>query len=284
MDPRLGRRWNIDPEIQFGISPYSTFGNNPIFYNDIEGNTVDNDVFKNSKMGEVTIVETGDTHDNEYVDGAFAGEHKKGWGEKNYGDARRISIDKSWTTQYLKEDGKILGLAAYKNEGLNNDIDRTTYFHLGVVDLGGMAERNFEPSNTTFYQSFYVDQPLAFDLQNAGVQQVGYSLESNGGSMSGATRWDEGQFEGRHKEDLGVDFDVYLHDEPQRQKSTAPNEVFRATTSLIHKTTSGQLVSLLTVQWGFAVTNSSVQKIDVSEVNIPESNPDLIFHIQNRPQ
>lgn len=36
-DGRLGRRWEIDPVVKGYISPYATLGNNPIFYNDVNG-------------------------------------------------------------------------------------------------------------------------------------------------------------------------------------------------------------------------------------------------------
>lgn len=36
-DPRLGRRWNMDPITKPYESPYATFGNNPIYYNDPHG-------------------------------------------------------------------------------------------------------------------------------------------------------------------------------------------------------------------------------------------------------
>ncbi|MBP9189615.1 MAG: hypothetical protein KBF51_08745 [Chitinophagales bacterium] len=39
-DPRLGRRWNIDPKPNPSWSSYSTFSNNPIFFTDILGDTV----------------------------------------------------------------------------------------------------------------------------------------------------------------------------------------------------------------------------------------------------
>jgi hypothetical protein len=38
-DSRIGRRWNLDPKPTTGISQYSTFDNNPIFYNDPNGDT-----------------------------------------------------------------------------------------------------------------------------------------------------------------------------------------------------------------------------------------------------
>ena len=36
-DTRIGRRWNTDPVVDFSISQYATFGNNPIFNIDING-------------------------------------------------------------------------------------------------------------------------------------------------------------------------------------------------------------------------------------------------------
>jgi hypothetical protein len=38
-DPRLGRRWNLDPKPTIGVSDYSMFLNNPIYYNDIKLDT-----------------------------------------------------------------------------------------------------------------------------------------------------------------------------------------------------------------------------------------------------
>ncbi|WP_343692798.1 hypothetical protein [Chitinophaga sp.] len=40
-DTRTGRRWNLDPEPNTGISEYSGLNNNPIFYTDILGNEPD---------------------------------------------------------------------------------------------------------------------------------------------------------------------------------------------------------------------------------------------------
>jgi hypothetical protein len=38
-DTRLGRRWNVDPKPNFSISPYAAFANNPIWKNDVKGDT-----------------------------------------------------------------------------------------------------------------------------------------------------------------------------------------------------------------------------------------------------
>ena len=39
-DSRTGRRWNVDPKLTIGVSTYATFLNNPIWYNDIKGDTI----------------------------------------------------------------------------------------------------------------------------------------------------------------------------------------------------------------------------------------------------
>ena len=37
---RLGKRWNLDPRPNVSISPYATFGNNPILFSDVKGDTI----------------------------------------------------------------------------------------------------------------------------------------------------------------------------------------------------------------------------------------------------
>jgi hypothetical protein len=39
-DTRLGRRWNLDPKPTVGLSDYACFANNPIWFNDVLGDTV----------------------------------------------------------------------------------------------------------------------------------------------------------------------------------------------------------------------------------------------------
>ena len=53
-DSRTGRRWNLDPVIHVYESPYACFGNNPIFYVDLNGDT------KGEPEG-VVRVKNGDT-------------------------------------------------------------------------------------------------------------------------------------------------------------------------------------------------------------------------------
>jgi len=39
-DSRIVRRWNVDPKPNLGVSPYSSFAGNPVFYSDPAGDTV----------------------------------------------------------------------------------------------------------------------------------------------------------------------------------------------------------------------------------------------------
>ena len=39
-DARIARRWNLDPKPTTGVSEYTTFSNNPIFYKDVFGDSI----------------------------------------------------------------------------------------------------------------------------------------------------------------------------------------------------------------------------------------------------
>jgi HNH endonuclease len=43
-DTRLGRRWNMDPEAEIPQSPYAVFNNNPILFNDVDGDVAGKEV------------------------------------------------------------------------------------------------------------------------------------------------------------------------------------------------------------------------------------------------
>jgi RHS repeat-associated protein len=79
-DPRLGRRWNVDPIDQISISNYATFRNNPIFFIDPSGASAN------------PIYDT---------DGSFLGTDDKGIS----GDA--IVMDKKDFTQGMKHDDAV---------------------------------------------------------------------------------------------------------------------------------------------------------------------------------
>jgi RHS repeat-associated protein len=54
-DARLGRRWNLDPKPRIGISEYSVFGNNPIWFMDPLGDTWINGYAKDKAKAEENL-------------------------------------------------------------------------------------------------------------------------------------------------------------------------------------------------------------------------------------
>ncbi|MFY0255161.1 M15 family metallopeptidase [Chitinophaga sp. 30R24] len=48
-DPRIGRRWNLDPKPQISISDYTVLRNNPNYYNDVLGDSIIKFNISNSK-------------------------------------------------------------------------------------------------------------------------------------------------------------------------------------------------------------------------------------------
>ena len=65
-DPRIGRRWNIDPVTVPSESPYAAFRNNPIFLNDPNGDC--SDCPKPDKKGKREGVSQTTTHTYRYSD------------------------------------------------------------------------------------------------------------------------------------------------------------------------------------------------------------------------
>jgi RHS repeat-associated protein len=71
-DPRLGRRWNIDPIVKAWESPYATFSNNPIYYKDPNGDAAEGGDDKKKPQG--TTEPTTGNKETRYPDGTFTGQ------------------------------------------------------------------------------------------------------------------------------------------------------------------------------------------------------------------
>ena len=89
-DTRLARRWNADPIRKPWESPYSTFGNNPIWKNDVLGNT--ESVHTDNKGG---VIANKDDGDNRVY------EHKAG--------TTKSDIDKKYTKDDHSAGGRWIG-------------------------------------------------------------------------------------------------------------------------------------------------------------------------------
>jgi hypothetical protein len=64
-DARLGRRWNLDPKPNPSISFYATLANNPILFNDLQGDTVKHASFRdkvNTTIGRIVNPEFRETY------------------------------------------------------------------------------------------------------------------------------------------------------------------------------------------------------------------------------
>ena len=60
-DTRLGRRWNLDPKPSVDLSQYATFGNNPVAFNDVLGDTAK--IYGSAEVTGTTLTDKGGVQD-----------------------------------------------------------------------------------------------------------------------------------------------------------------------------------------------------------------------------
>ena len=245
------------------MSGYSAFRNSPIIYADPNG---DDDVFTNSKTGNTTIVKTEDKFDRNFLDGTQQGDNlEQGWGLNNYSDAKIVDIGKEWNREYLTQDNKIVGLAAYRSDSFFGDEKDTetpaTQFELGIVNLGGIED-------ASFYQTFYSD------FNPGEGDSKGYSLDGNSKGIYPDERVAGTQF----TNDTGIPFDFFMGDNPNRGDFSPKNMTWKGNTTILSKSTSGKISSLITFKWGFTVKGYVVTRDKAKTTNSPSQ-----FHLDNTP-
>jgi hypothetical protein len=99
-DTRFGRRWNIDPVDQIGISNYACFANNPIFLVDIKGDEVRNgDKIASEKYKEKAddLIKNLEKYENQH-------RIKKGMNKKDF---YKLGLDKKAWNGYNRIQEKI---------------------------------------------------------------------------------------------------------------------------------------------------------------------------------
>ncbi|MDR3711360.1 MAG: hypothetical protein P4L51_00990, partial [Puia sp.] len=145
-DPRMGRRWNLDPKPSRGISQYATFGNDPIANSDPKGDTLDipwkqdADLNAASKGDLQSILKPGNV---KYL---------------KFDDAGHVAFDKS----LIKEDGMLARIQWDPGyELLRGMIEaKTTFFYSAS---GESAERTKDltipdaPISRPTHPSLYLD-------------------------------------------------------------------------------------------------------------------------------
>lgn len=109
-NPRLGRRWNIDPVDKPWESSYACFANNPLYFIDPKGDNVD-DIHINSETGETKIIQTDDDFDRVFKDGEYKGNLEQGTGMLMFGSNAKVLDARGFegSTYTTNEDGKITG-------------------------------------------------------------------------------------------------------------------------------------------------------------------------------
>ena len=113
-DSRLGRRWNLDPKPTIGISDYACFANSPIYFKDVNGDTIRISLFGPNESKNVRLKASGD-YKNRVNDGVFI--------FAGHGSEFGIQIGFPRVT---KKDGKKTG----QGKGKNNQ-----YFEADIPDI-----------------------------------------------------------------------------------------------------------------------------------------------------
>lgn len=149
-DSRIGRRWNIDPIEEIGISSYCTFMNNPILLFDLKGNTPGD--------GDKNKLKTAQTYSSVTPIGTTLKEKSKP--KYNLDEIKKVN-----SSQFLQAASNL------NVQRVNNDFDGTI--------------KNSEPLNANFdYGNFEYNlgvgytkkgSPLSFNLEL--VNQDGISFE-----------------------------------------------------------------------------------------------------------
>lgn len=109
-DARIGRRWNTDPKPNASISMYSCLLNNPIWYNDITGDTA------------ITEPPSGNNYDNYEQSSTTGYQSKKDIGSSTPGTRMNLVYDKKGDRYLTLEVTKTV-------EGHNGIVDRYTQLY-----------------------------------------------------------------------------------------------------------------------------------------------------------
>jgi RHS repeat-associated protein len=256
-DPRLGRRWNVDPVDKPWMSPYHAFSNNPILNIDPNGAN-DDDIHYNSETGETTIIETDENKDNVLIDGRFITSVEQGSGKSAFDDARVIGLGNEWEQSYILQNEKIIGLDAIKYNG----TDESTHYLLidrGVVNLSGDGVFGF--SQSVFSDSKVIDGPQGYQIKR---------LEGNDQYFSDNNR--EGYYRGTsyHSPDpYSFPFDAIMRDSPSRP--SVEETFWKGENSIIWTSESGR-TRLNTIEYGFIISKFKKTCIYPNYITAPSQN------------
>ncbi len=129
-DTRLGRRWNLDPKPQISISDYAAFGNNPIWRNDVLGDTWD------------VATDANTQKDVKSLGGKYAKVSESGRVSLDYGNMTQEKIDK------LLSENQGLKLVSDLVNAQEAFYYSSNFEPTGITDAANGNEVNFDPSIT----------------------------------------------------------------------------------------------------------------------------------------
>ena len=162
-DSRTGRRWNVDPVVIPSISPYLSFGSNPIFFKDLLGNILEVGNTNQAKKDIKGIVEAKNI---DFIEISEKGVLKLNFGSKTANQINEI----------LSKDG-----------GLNllNDLSKSQKNYYYGNDEFVMLQDN---SNNRVYMDFLLThinggnntKSTVFNLSNNGKDSRGDKLSKYG--------------------------------------------------------------------------------------------------------
>jgi RHS repeat-associated protein len=187
--PRIARRWNIDPKPVDGVSPYSTFLNNPILNSDVMGDSVE-------------VKNTEETNEGQYISsksfsrnhlektlngfiGNFADKDNRSYAPKIADYLKSNSVD-----VYLVSDSYINGLASTVNNEKFSTIYISqraytkeskkllaAYFH-EAVHAENVNNREFQARAATFAAGFDSREDVLNTFQNSSPEKSNYNGKS----------------------------------------------------------------------------------------------------------
>jgi RHS repeat-associated protein len=229
-DPRLGRRWNVDPKYKQWESPYTCFGDNPIMLIDPKGDNAsthtdeDGNVIAVYVDGDLGIYkhEAGTTKEDvenaHSAENTSAGGEHMGWTLYN----KSFAIGKSWEAV-----GKIEFNSYEARDWLN---ERTNEIKQSIIRNGSKQARNqyaLHAGNNGFYdfkskngKGFYAGSQISENVY-LSARDVGNYLAGKVAKMTNQTKLDfmltAGAFE-MHKNNL---VDLRLHLNKYKQEALA---------------------------------------------------------------